>query len=197
MKKLILIGGGGHCKSCIDVIEQEGKYKIIGILDLPDKVGQKVLGYEIIGIDDDIEKYVKQEYDFLITVGQIKTVNLRKSIFEKLVKLNANFATVISPNAYVSKHARIGIGTIIMSGAFLNAGVNVGNNCIINTNALLEHDVKIGNHCHISTSSVINGDCVVGDYSFIGSNVTVVQGIELKMNSFIKANSLIIKKLEV
>ncbi len=27
------MGGGGHCKSCIDVIEQEGKYKIAGIVD--------------------------------------------------------------------------------------------------------------------------------------------------------------------
>ena len=33
MKKIIVLGGGGHCKSCIDVIENENKYKIIGIVD--------------------------------------------------------------------------------------------------------------------------------------------------------------------
>ena len=34
MKELILIGGGGgHCRSCIDVIEQEQKFKIAGIID--------------------------------------------------------------------------------------------------------------------------------------------------------------------
>ena len=60
MQNLILIGGGGHCKSCIDVIEHENKYKIVGILDMAEKVGQKVLGYKIIGSDSDISTYVKK-----------------------------------------------------------------------------------------------------------------------------------------
>lgn len=191
MKELILIGGGGHCKSCIDVIEQENKFNIIGILDVAEKVGQKVLDYEIIGTDEDIEKYAKQGFYFLITVGQIKTADIRKNIFEKLLNLNANIATIVSKDAYVSKYSEIGMGTIIMNGAFLNAGVNVGNNCIINTNALLEHDVKIGNNCHISTSSVINGDCIIGDNSFIGSNATIIQGVSILADSFIKAGSLV------
>ena len=29
MKKIILVGAGGHCKSCIDVIEKERKSKIL------------------------------------------------------------------------------------------------------------------------------------------------------------------------
>ena len=32
-KKLILIGAGGHALSCIDVIEAEKKFKIIGLVD--------------------------------------------------------------------------------------------------------------------------------------------------------------------
>ena len=33
MSKIILIGGGGHCKSVIDIIEQDNKFKIAGIID--------------------------------------------------------------------------------------------------------------------------------------------------------------------
>jgi len=33
MKKIILIGAGGHCKSVIDVIEQEARFEIAGIID--------------------------------------------------------------------------------------------------------------------------------------------------------------------
>jgi hypothetical protein len=54
MNKILLIGGDGHCKSCIDVIEQEGRWKIGGIIDVKDKVGTKDCGYEIIGTDDDL-----------------------------------------------------------------------------------------------------------------------------------------------
>ena len=76
MKKLYLIGGGGHCKSCIDVIEQTQEYKIEGIFDVKERVGEKVLGYEIIGDDNDIEKYQEDQNYFLITIGQIKTLSL-------------------------------------------------------------------------------------------------------------------------
>ena len=36
-EKIILIGGGGHCRACIDVIEQEGRFTIAGIVDVPEK----------------------------------------------------------------------------------------------------------------------------------------------------------------
>lgn len=59
-KNIILIGGGGHCKSCIEVIESTGKYNIVGVLDLPSELGKKILNYEVIGNDDDYLKYKTQ-----------------------------------------------------------------------------------------------------------------------------------------
>jgi phage gp45-like len=38
---LILIGAGGHSRSCIDVIEQEGKYRIAGLVGAKDEVGAR------------------------------------------------------------------------------------------------------------------------------------------------------------
>ena len=46
-KPLILVGGGGHCKSVIDVAESAG-YTILGILDKPEEIGKHVFGYEVI-----------------------------------------------------------------------------------------------------------------------------------------------------
>lgn len=191
MNKLVLIGGGGHCKSCIDVIEIENKFEIVGILDIKEKVGQKVLGYEIIGDDEDIEKYSKEGYFFLITLGQIKTPDLRVKIFETLKSMNAKIATVISPLAYVSKHAEIAEGTIIMHHALVNADSKIGQNCIINSKALIEHDTVIENHCHISTGAIVNGNVSISEKSFVGSNSTIVHGAKVTENSFIKAGSLV------
>jgi acetyltransferase-like isoleucine patch superfamily enzyme len=39
VKPLILIGGGGHCRSCIDVIETTDEWQIKGILDQSEKIG--------------------------------------------------------------------------------------------------------------------------------------------------------------
>lgn len=191
MKNLILIGAGGHAKSCIDVIESQGEYNIVGLIDFKEKVGESLLGYPIIDCDENLPKHILETNYFLITLGQIKSAQRRKEIFEYAKSFGAKFATVISPRAYVSKHAKIGEGTIIMHDAFLNVGAEVGENCIINTKALLEHDVKVSNHCHISTGAILNGDVKVKDESFVGSNSTIVQGVEIPEKSFIKAGSLV------
>ena len=143
MKKIILIGGGGHCKSCIDVIEQEGKYRIAGIVDMAEKMHQKVLGYEVIATNDDLPHLVKEYENFLITLGQIKSPDKRIRIFQTLKESEAKLPIIISPFAYVSKHAEIGDGTIIIHNALINAGAKIGSNCIINTKALVEHDAKL------------------------------------------------------
>lgn len=190
-KKLILLGGGGHCKSCIDVIEQEGNYKIAGILDKKELVGQKVLGYNFIGTDDDIAKFVNENYAFLITVGQIHTSSIRKKIFALLSKNGAQMATVISPRAYVSKHANIGKGTIIMHDVLINVSVSIGKNCIINSKALIEHDAIIEDFCHISTSGIINGGATVKEGTFFGSNAVSKEYIVTENDDFIKAGSIV------
>jgi sugar O-acyltransferase (sialic acid O-acetyltransferase NeuD family) len=193
--KLILVGGGGHCKACIDVIEQEGKYNIIGILDLPDKQGEKILNYKIIGSDSDCEIYHQQGCEFLITVGQIKSANIRKNIFEKLNALSVNIATVISPRAYISRYAMIGKGTIVMHNAFINAGVSIGENCILNSSCNIEHDAVIGTHCHISTGAFVNGDCKLGNEVFIGSNATVSNQVNIGSNVIVGAGTLVIENI--
>ena len=192
MKEIILIGGGGHCKSVIDVIELEGKFKIAGIIE-KDKnlIGQKVLDYEVIGCDEDLGK-LREKYEYaFVTVGQIKTPDLRTKIYEKLKKLNFKLPVIVSPLAYVSKYAKIEEGTIIMHHALVNANAKVGKNCIINSKALIEHDALIEDFCHISTAAVINGGVIVKRGSFIGSNSVTKEYIEIKENSFIKAGSLV------
>lgn len=190
-KSLILIGGGGHCKACIDVIECEGSFNIKGILDIDERKGEVVSGYSIIGSDDDIPSFVNQDYFFLITLGQIKSADPRKKLFGKLKALNANLATIISPKANVSKHAKISEASIIMHAVNINADAFVGVNCIINTNSNIEHDVVIGNHCHVSTSAVINGNCNLGNEIFIGSGSILSNGISIVDNVVVGAGSLI------
>ena len=190
MKKVILlIGGGGHCKSVIDVIEQEGKYTIAGIIDKENLVGQDVLGYKVIGCDDDLEGLFKIYKYALVTVGQIKSNILKVKLFNTLEKIGYQIPIITSPLAYVSKHASIGKGTVIMHQAFVNAGATIGENCIINSQALIEHDAVIEGHCHISTSAVINGGVRVKENSFIGSNTTTKEYVEI--GGFIKAGRVV------
>lgn len=174
-RPLILLGGGGHCKSVIDVAVSAG-YTILGILDKPEEVGKMVLDYEVIGVDDDIPLYVDKA-EFIITVGFIKDPTLRIKLYNKVLNAGGKFATLIASTAHVSKYATIGTGTVIMHQAVVNAGAVIGDNVIINTFANIEHDVHIGNQCHISTGAIINGNANIADETFVGSQSVVNQGI--------------------
>jgi sugar O-acyltransferase (sialic acid O-acetyltransferase NeuD family) len=188
-KDILLIGGGGHCKSVIDVIEQENRFKIAGIIDKQESIGDEVLGYKIIGCDNDLDKlYNSYNYAF-ITIGHIKSNNLRVKLFNLIKSIGYIIPTIISPLAYVSKYSFIDKGSIIMHHSLINANVKIGKNCIINSKALIEHDSIIKDNCHISTGAILNGGVVVRENSFIGSNATIRE--YTKVEGFIKAGSLI------
>jgi len=189
-KNIVLIGGGGHCMSVIDIIENGTDFNILGVLDSNARENY-ILGYKILGDDNLIPELVNENTYFLITVGQIKNYCIRKNIAKKLTENKAKLATLISPLAYVSKHAHIEKGTVIMNYAVVNAKSKIGKNCIINTMSNIEHGVSIGDFCHISTCAVINGDSAVGRGSFIGSNATISNGISIKENSIISAGEFI------
>ena len=195
-RKLIFIGGGGHCKSVIEVAESAG-YKIKGILDMPDEVGKDVLpGHKVIGTDDEIPQYV-EECDFIITVGFIKNPALRIKLYNKVKAAGGRLATIIASTAHVSKYAELGEGTVIMHHAFVNAGAKIGDNCIINTFVNIEHDAEVGNQCHISTGTMVNGECKIGESCFIGSQSVCANCIEIASDIIIGAGSVVRKSIRV
>lgn len=188
-KNLILVGGGGHCKSVIDVAESAG-YHIIGIIDKPSEIGKKVLSYSVIGCDDDIHKYVT-EAEFIITVGQIKSNAVRRKLSSIIENAGGRMATIIASDATVSKYATIGEGTVIMHKAVVNAGAIIGKCSIINTMAVIEHDVNVGDFCHVSTGAMVNGECVIGNNVFIGSQSVLAQCVSIADGSIVSAGSFV------
>ncbi|MGY0399602.1 MAG: acetyltransferase [Ostreibacterium sp.] len=191
MLDLILIGGGGHCCSVIDVIEQEQRFRIAGIVDKEIKAGEKIMGYEVIGDDSCLSDLASQYQYAMITIGHLGFANVRVKLFELLTKSGFTLPTIISPRAYVARTAILGEGTIIMHDALINANATIGRNCIVNTKALIEHDATIGDHCHVSTAAVVNGEVIVEAGAFIGSNAVTKQAITILNNRFIKAGSVV------
>lgn len=196
MKNVILVGAGGHCRSCIDVIEAHTNFDIKGIVGRPSEVGQTILGYPVEYHDDDLESLTKQDLGFLITVGQIKTNQLRVELFDRIRRSGGQFVTVVSPRAHVSKHAKVGAGTIVMHDALVNAAAMVGENCIINSKSLIEHDAVIGDHCHVSTRATINGGTTVNSDCFVGSGATLHQNISIAANSIIGSNAVVTRNID-
>ena len=150
MKRIVLVGAGGHAKTCIDIIEQEKKYKISFLLDKQVKK-KTLLKYKIL-TEKQFVNFKKNIKYIFVSIGQIKNSKIREIKFNKFKKLGFNFPIVKSPNAYVSKNCSIKEGTLIAHGCIVNSGVIV-DNTILNNRSLLDHDVQVGNNCHISTGA--------------------------------------------
>lgn len=192
-RPLVLVGGGGHCKSVIEAAESAG-YVIKGVLDIPLTLGNKILDYEVIGNDNDIPKYV-EECDFVITLGFIKNPSLRIKLHQFVKDVGGALATIVASSAYVSKHALLGEGTVVLHQANINAGARIGKSVIINSCANIEHDVIIEDFCHISTNTVINGSGKIGKASFVGSSSVLANNVTIGNNVTVGVGSVVLQNI--
>lgn len=188
MKNIAIIGGGGHAKIVIDIINEIGEYNIIGIFD--DYKTERIFDYLILGRICDIKK-VKDVDCYVIGIGND---TFRKKIYEGFHDLN--WETLIHPRSIVSKMTTIGDGTVVCAGAIIQPDVHIGIQCIVNTNSSIDHECLIGNFCSISPGSVICGQVKIGDNCFIGANSTIIQCLNIGNNCIIGAGTVIIKNIE-
>jgi sugar O-acyltransferase (sialic acid O-acetyltransferase NeuD family) len=179
VRSIVLIGGGEHCASCIEAIESTGQWDIAGIVDLPERRGESILGYPIIGSDVDLPALAARFAAATVTVGQIKSADVRRRLFSAAIAAGFGLPVIAASTARVSRHAVVGAGTIVMHQAVVNSRAEVGVNCIINTGAIVEHDAVVESNCHVSTGSIINGACHVGEGCFVGSGAVLRNGVRL------------------
>jgi sugar O-acyltransferase (sialic acid O-acetyltransferase NeuD family) len=193
---VILVGGGGHCRSLIDVIEAEGLLRIAGIVDLPERRQESVLGYLWTGSDEDLPSLAGKYSYFLIAAGQVGLPTVREQLGRKIIEAGGKFPTVLSPFARVSPHATLGSGTVVFHQAVVNAAASVGCNVIVNTAALIEHDARVGDWCHISTGARVNGGCKLSSRCFVGSGAVLREGVSLAEGTIIGCGAVVIEDTE-
>ena len=191
MDEIILIGGGGHARSCIDVIELTGLYKIAGLVEKDNINDKENFRYPIIGTDENLPD-LRKKYGFaLVTVGQINSAASRVRLFGVLMDLGFKLPVIVSPRSFVSPHSKVGAGTIIMHDVIVNTNTEIGQNCIINNKVLIEHDATVGDHCHISTGAIVNGGVKINQGTLIGSRGVIKQAISIGENCIVGMGTII------
>ena len=194
-RDLLLFGAGGHSKSIIDIIESKNQWKIFGLVGDIFQVKNHILGYEIIGTDEDIARIREKISVAVIAIGKIGNCDKRRNLINKLEMLDFEFPLVSSSSSIVSKHASIGEGSTVGHGAIINAAADIGKHCILNTRCLIEHDTKIGDNCHISTGAILNGGVKIGNNVFIGSGAIIKENVVIKSGSIIGMGSIVLKNV--
>ncbi|PKP44987.1 MAG: transferase [Bacteroidetes bacterium HGW-Bacteroidetes-12] len=194
MKNIVLFGGGTHLSYCIDIIEKENKYKIVGITDPNHEKGVSLFGYKVIGQQENIKELIN-EYKIdsgIITIGDNWT---RKIVYDKIVEIvpDFDFVSTIHPSVVIGKNVTIGKGTVIMAGCIISPNVKIGEFCFFATGAILEHDSFMDDFSSLSAGSVTGGKVKIGKFSAITLGVTIFDRIEIGEHSVIGSGSLVTK----
>ncbi|MCI9024380.1 MAG: acetyltransferase [Dorea sp.] len=195
---LVLVGGGGHCKSVLDTVICTKHYDKVYISDPDLSPGTKLLDHAVVVGGDEclLTLYEEGVKEAFVSVGFVKPSLLRSRLFSSLIDIGFHVPNIIDPSAVISVNAVLGTGIFVGKTAIVNADVRIGNCSIINTGAIVEHECDIGAFTHISVNTTLCGQVAVGDYSFIGAGSTVIQGIKIGSNVIIGAGSVVLRDVE-
>jgi sugar O-acyltransferase (sialic acid O-acetyltransferase NeuD family) len=196
MKNLVLIGGGNQAHYTIDIIEREGKYNIIGIIDSVHEIGSERFGYKIIGRQENLIKLI-EEYSIEVGIISIGDNWSRYYVYNKIIEQIPNFifANAIHPSVIIGNNVKLGVGIIAMAGCIFNPKSEIGNFTFFATGAQVEHDNTIHDFSSISAGSITGGFVTIGKFSAITLGVTILDRIEIGENTVVGAGSLVIKSL--
>ena len=194
MKKIVLVGYGGHAQSVLDSIITTGQYEVVGYTDIENRNAD---GLEYLGTDDQLESLFKKGiHDLAFGMGYIGKFDIRDKIYDFAKKIGFTFPVIIDPGAVLAKSAVIGEGTFIGKKAVVNSNARIGKLCIINTGAIIEHENIVGDHSHIAVGATLCGKVRIGTYCFVGANATVIQGIHIRDYSLVGAGPVVITNIE-
>jgi len=195
-KKILLIGGGGHCKSVLDTLLRLKQYSKIRIIDKSENIGKHILGINIVGCDDDLFKLFESGYNYaFVTLGSIGDPSKRVKLFNMLEKIGFEIPNVLDPTSVISEYVKMDSGIYIGKNAVVNAGAIIGKGAIINTSSTVEHDCVIGEFSHIAPGAVLCGEVHVGKNVHIGAKSVIKQQVNIGDNTTIGMGSVVLNNI--
>ncbi len=191
--KLVLIGGGGHCKSVIDTAKRLSRFDEIVVTDPIISIGESILGCKVVGSDDSLGMLREIGFDYaFITVGCVNVSSTREKLVDKAKVFGFKFPTIVDPSSVVSESAFIGEGAFLGKNVIINAGSTIGRHSIVNSGSIIEHDCEVGDFSHVSVGTIICGDVIIGENSMIGAGSTIIQSVRIGNHVLIGANSTVL-----
>lgn len=190
-----MIGGGGHAKVLLDVLNRQA-IKVDAIvaptIDSSSDFFKQLQHYES---DECVYGFSVDEVILINGIGSLPGSPIRQVIFDKFRSAGYEFMSVIANTALVSEHCKLGHGVQVMPGAIINADTVIGDNCIINTGAIVEHDCSLGDNNHVAPGATLSGGVVCGKNVHIGTGANVIQGIQIGSGTLVGAGATVTKHL--
>ena len=190
-EKIFVFGASGHAKVVIDIIERQGLYDLVFLVD--DDValkGQQVYGYTVLGGKKEL--LTSEVRKGIVAIGSNRA---RRAVADWLVANRFELVTAIHPSAQLARGVTVGSGSVIMAGAVINSDTAIGYDVIVNTQASIDHDCNIGDGVHLAPGSTLCGTVTVGEQAFVCAGATIIPNLTIGKSTTIGAGSTVIKNV--
>ena len=195
-RKILLVGGGGHCRSVADCILSADPAAVLGIVERRGATAQTVGNIPVVGCDDDLPRLLAAGWaEAAVTLGSVGDPSRRQALFGHLKELGFHLPVIADPSAVIGSDTEIGEGVFVGKRAVINTGTRIGACAIVNTGAIVEHDCSVGAFAHISPGAVLCGEVAVGAGAHIGAGSVVRQQLQIGANTLIGAGSVVVADL--
>ncbi len=193
-KGILVYGGGGHGKAVIELIQAEGKYQVIGVIDDGLSAGTFVLGAPVLGAGDEaLAKLSDAGCKLAINaVGGIGAIDSRIQVFERLEKAGYQSPALVHPSAVVEPSAVLSKGVQVFPQSYVGSSAKIRLGVIINTGAIVSHDCVLADYANIAPGAILAGGVNVGQGALIGMGVTVNLNVSIGARARV-GNSAVVK----
>lgn len=197
MDNIVIVGSSGHAKVVIDIVRQEGKYNIVGLLDRFRSVGDHTMGCPILGKEEDLPHLISAHAikGALVAIGDNF---IRAQVAARIRELCPDlvFVSVLHPSASMAGDATLGEGTVVMAGVVVNPCSSIGRFCILNTRCSLDHDSSMADFASLAPGVTTGGNCRIGPYSAISIGAVLIHGINIGEHTVVGAGSIVMKSVD-
>ena len=194
--RIAVVGGGGHGRVIIDIVEKSRHFELVGILDSQLPIGHRVLGHEVIGRDDNLPMLIKQlQLEGLVIAVGDNWLRSQVAASIRSMSLGIEFPNAIHPSAQIGKDVKMGCGNVVMAGAAVNSNAAMGDFCILNTNCSLDHDCILGSFVSFAPNSCAGGNVEVGDYTAVCLGANVIHRIRIGPHTVVGAGSTVLNDI--
>lgn len=194
MKKVVIIGGGGHCKVILNILTRDYPYyKIVGYIDKQ----KKQIDLPYLGSEENLNDFDPRKYWLVIGIGQTDQGKEREKLIKSLIQRGFRFLTIISKNSIIASSSKIGEGTVILDNVIINVDSIIGKFCILNTGCIVEHDCAIGDFVHLAPRVTLSGGVKIGNNCFIGAGAVVKHYTTICSEVIIGAGAVVVKNIDI
>ncbi len=176
MRRLLIVGAGGHGRSVAEAVLAAGEFELAGFVDDAAPGLANVWQFPVFGSTENVGRFRVDADHAVVAIGSNA---LREALSRSLLEAGFELASIVHPRSIVSPRAVIGPGSAIMAGAVVGTEARLGCGVIINCGAVVDHNAQVHDYGHLGVNAAMAGGSELGRSAWMQAGTSIGYGVKV------------------